>query len=203
MPRIGQKRAPAVPTSSSQHERCAAILQAATRLGISKELQLIQAHEIAAEADVSLRTLYRYYPTKQHVFAAVLDAQIHTLKLPRNTVSDPAEAVSSFMVTTCRNVLRHKHLAHAMITSTQTVRAMAGGPNDHAFRDSILEVAGIQHPTAEHVRIARLIEQVTFGILTWTVGGALDPDQAVSDVGLACERLIGNEFERRRDTGPA
>jgi TetR/AcrR family transcriptional regulator, cholesterol catabolism regulator len=194
MPRIGQKRSPAIPATSTQQQRCSAILGAATRLGISKEIDLIQAHEIAAEADVALRTLYRYYPTKQHVFAAVLDAQVHALQTPRRTRHDPAEAVSSFVAATCRNMLQNKNLAHAMITSTQAVRASAGSSHDYAFREKILEVAGIQQPTSDQIRIARLVEQVTFGILTWTVGGALDPDDAADDVGFACRRLIGDTF---------
>ncbi|WP_232784599.1 hypothetical protein [Mycobacteroides chelonae] len=59
------------------------------------------------------------------------------------------------------------------------------------MRDLILQVAGVEHPSAEQIRIARVVEQVTFGVLTWTVGGELNPDQAVADVRLACRLLVG------------
>jgi len=44
-----------------------------------------------------------------------------------------------------------------------------------------------------------LVEQATFGVLTWTVGGELDADQAVADVRLACRSLIGHGFGAASD----
>jgi hypothetical protein len=35
---------------------------------------------------------------------------------------------------------------------------------------------------------------VTFGVLTWTVGGEVDALDAVDDVRRACESLIGDAF---------
>jgi TetR/AcrR family transcriptional regulator, cholesterol catabolism regulator len=75
-----------------------------------------------------------------------------------------------------------------MITSTQAVRAQSGPTGYHAMRDLILAVAGDDDPTAEQIRIARLVEQVTFGVLTWAVGGELDAGQAVEDIRVACHR---------------
>jgi AcrR family transcriptional regulator len=194
MPRISERRPPALPATDDQRARRTAILRAAARLGRAKELDRIGAQEIAAEAGVALRTLYRYYPSKYHVFAAVLTAQIENLKSPSLTASDPATAVADFMAGACRDMLRHKHLAHAMITSTQAVRAQSGATGDHAVRDMILMIAGADHPTKGQIRVARLVEQVTFGVLTWTVGGELDPADAVDDVRLACRKLVGDTF---------
>ena len=59
-------------------------------------------------------------------------------------------------------MLRHKQLAHAMITSTQAVRAVRA-IGDHAVRDLILATAGIDRPSDDQVRIARLVEQATVG----------------------------------------
>jgi TetR/AcrR family transcriptional regulator, cholesterol catabolism regulator len=194
MPRIGERRPPARPATDDQRARRAAILRAAARLGRAKELNRIQAQEIAAAAGVALRTLYRYYPSKYHVFAAVLIAQIENLEIPTTRPSDPAEAVSDFMTDACRDMLRHRHLAHAMITSTQAVRAQESPTGYHAMRDLILQNAGVDKPTNDQIRVARLVEQVAFGILTWTVGGELDPVEAVADVRLACRRLVGDAF---------
>jgi TetR/AcrR family transcriptional regulator, cholesterol catabolism regulator len=193
MPRIGERRPPAPPATDEQRARRTAILRAAARLGRGKELDRIGAQEIAAEAGVALRTLYRYYPSKYHVFAAVLNAQIANLKPPRHT-TDAATAVADFMAGACRDMLRYKRLAHAMITSTQAVRAQSGATGDHAVRDMILATAGVDHPTADQIRVARLVEQVTFGVLTWTVGGELEPDDAVEDVRLACRLLVADAF---------
>jgi AcrR family transcriptional regulator len=192
MPRISEPRPPALPATDDQRARRTAILRAAARLGRSRALDQIQAQEIAAEAGVALRTLYRYYPSKHHVYAAVLTAQIEKLKPPARCSPDAATAVAELMAEACRNVLRYKHLAHAMIVSTQAVRAHSGATGDRAVRDTILATAWITDPTPAQDRVARLIEQVTFGVLTWTVGGELDPDQAVDDARLACSLLAAD-----------
>lgn len=196
MVRIGERRPPALPSTSDQQARRVAILTAATRLGRTRALDRIHAREIAAEAGVALRTLYRYYPSKYHVFAAVLQNQVTELGATARPQSGtgPAAAVAALMGGACRNMLRHEHLAHAMIVSTQTVRAHMGATGDHTVRDLILRTAGVLDPTADQLRIARLIEQVTFGVLTWTVGGEMDAVDAVGDVTRACEALIGDAF---------
>ncbi|ULN44005.1 TetR family transcriptional regulator [Mycolicibacterium crocinum] len=193
VPRIGEPRAPARPATDDQENRRGAILSAATRLGLAKEIDRIQAQEIAADAGVALRTLYRYYPSKHHVFAAVLDDQVARFRPPPPS-GDAADDIANLMVAACRNLLRHKHLAHAMITSTQIVRAQADAPDDPTLRDLILEIAGIDNPTDEQLRRSRLVQQAAFGILTWTVGGALRPEDALADVDVACRLLVGDVF---------
>jgi AcrR family transcriptional regulator len=194
MPRIAQRRPTAVPTTSGQEARRDAILAAAAGLGDTKEIDRIGAQEIAAQAGVALRTLYRYYPTKHHVFAGLLNARIARLRVPASRSGDPALAVAGFMADACRNTLRHRHLAHAMITSTQVVRTQSGPTGYHAMRDLILQVAGVNHPSAEQIRLARLVEQVTFGVLTWAVGGEIDAEQAADDVREACRLLLSGAF---------
>ena len=81
-----------------------------------------------------------------------------------------------------------------MITSTQIVRAQADAPDDPTLRELILKIAGADNPTDEQLRRTRLVQQATFGILTWTVGGALRPDDALADVDVACRLLVGDVF---------
>ena len=195
MPRIGERRAPATPVTKTQESRQDAILRAASRLGADREIERISAQEIAATAGVALRTLYRYYPSKYHVFAAVLSAQVLNLVQPETDSGDPGSDVANLMGDACTAMLEHPHLAHAMITSTQAVRARSDASPDYAMRELILRTAGVRNPTAEQVGIARLVEQVTFGILTWTVGGELDSGQAVSDVRRACRLLMAGMGE--------
>ncbi|MCV7180058.1 TetR family transcriptional regulator [Mycolicibacterium sphagni] len=193
MPRIGEPRAPARPATDDQENRRGAILAAASRLGSVKEIDRIQAQEIAADAGVALRTLYRYYPSKHHVFAAVLDEQVVHFRPPAPS-GVPTDDIAALMVAACRNLLHHRHLAHAMITSTQIVRAQADAPDDPTLRELILKIAGVDSPTDEQLRRTRLVQQAAFGILTWTVGGALGPEDALADVDVACRLLVGDVF---------
>jgi TetR/AcrR family transcriptional regulator, cholesterol catabolism regulator len=195
MPRIAERRPGAMPVTDEQQARRKAILKAAVRLGKAKEIDRISAQEIAGEAGVALRTLYRYYPSKHHVFAAVLTDRVESFDPPASRPADAGTAVADFMARACQDMLRNKHLAHAMITSTQAVRAQSGPTGFHAMRDVILATAGIENPTDDQIRVARLVEQATFGVLTWTVGGELDPKQAIADIRLACHLLLAADPE--------
>ena len=93
----------------------------------------------------------------------------------------------------------HWHHDQLVACSTQAVRAQSGANGDRAVRDLILATTGIDRPSEDQVRIARLVVQATFGVLTSTVGGELDADQAVADVRLACRSLIGHGFGAASD----
>jgi AcrR family transcriptional regulator len=56
----------------SQHARRARILDAATELLQEREYERIQIREVAERADVALATLYRYFPSKEQLYAHVL-----------------------------------------------------------------------------------------------------------------------------------
>jgi putative ABC transport system permease protein len=59
------------------------------------------------------------------------------------------------MVAACRNLLRHKHLAHAMITSTQIVRAQADA----------LSVGGIDAGLVERATLSLALVAIAVGAL--------------------------------------
>ena len=188
MPRIPQGRPPAQPTTPLQQERCDRALAAAARLGALHGLEHVQMQEVAAEAGVAIGTLYRYYPSKHHLFAGVLHRNVRALgPSPAPTPpADPAEAVADFMTSACRSMLRHPRLARAMINSVNAVHSESGARPDTTMRDRILQVAGIGEPSEADLRLARLIEQCTYGVLTWAVAGEVSSTEAEADLRRAC-----------------
>jgi TetR/AcrR family transcriptional regulator, cholesterol catabolism regulator len=74
------------------------------------------------------------------------------------------------------------------------VRAQVDAPEDPTLRKLILQVAGVDDPTEEQLRRVRLVQQATTGILTWTVGGAITPQDALADVDVACRLLVAGAF---------
>ena len=62
--------APAVPSTPAQHDRRERILDCATA-ALRAGDDALQMKELAQCADVSLATLYRYFPAKDHVLLAV------------------------------------------------------------------------------------------------------------------------------------
>ncbi len=56
----------------SQHARLGRIVTAATALLDDRDYERIQVREVAEAADVALATLYRYFPSKERLYATVL-----------------------------------------------------------------------------------------------------------------------------------
>lgn len=195
MPRIAENRPPAQPTTALQQERCDRALAAAAKLGARHDFEHVQMQEVAAEAGIAIGTLYRYYPSKHHLFAGVLSRNVAALRpsAPSTPPTDPAAAVADFMAATCRSMLRHPRLARAMINSVNAVRSEAGDESDTTMRDRILHVAGITDPTESDLRLARLVEQCAYGVLTWAVAGESTAAEAESDLRRAC-LLLGADW---------
>ena len=62
---------PAVPSTPAQHGRRDRILETAAAILAAGGEDALQMKELAQRADVSLATLYRYFPAKDHVLLAI------------------------------------------------------------------------------------------------------------------------------------
>ena len=192
MPRHATPRAPAEPANDDQRERRDRILRVAARMGAELGLEKVQMSDVAQRAGVALGTLYRYYPSKNHLFAGVLAGNVArvTTAPSRRRTGSAAERVADFMAEACAAMLEHPRLAHAMIHAVNAVRSEPGAPADPGLHERILAVAGVGTPTEDDRRLARLVEQCSYGVLTWAVAGETAPDEAVADVRLACLLLL-------------
>ncbi|MFL6154989.1 MAG: TetR family transcriptional regulator [Marmoricola sp.] len=192
MPRIAEGRPPAEPTTELQRDRCERMLTAAARLGALHGFEHVQMQEVAAEAGVAIGTLYRYYPSKHQLFAGLMNRNLAALRRAGTTAAtaDPASAVGDLVARACTDMLRHPLLARAMIHSVNAVRSEHGGAADTTLRDRILEVAGISEPSDDDLRLARLVDQCAYGVLTWAVAGETSPADAVTDLRRACDLLL-------------
>jgi len=71
MQRAAPSAEPAVPSTPAQHGRRDRILETATVILNAGGEDALQMKELAQRADVSLATLYRYFPAKDHVLLAI------------------------------------------------------------------------------------------------------------------------------------
>lgn len=62
----------AAPRTAAQHARRDRIVDAATELLVERDYDRIQIRDVAAAAGVALDTLYRYFPSKEQLYAQVL-----------------------------------------------------------------------------------------------------------------------------------
>src|SRR6516225_6945328 len=71
METVRQAMTPATPSTPAQRNRYARMLQVSTAMLASGGEAALQMKELADRAEVSLATLYRYFPAKDHVVLAI------------------------------------------------------------------------------------------------------------------------------------
>ncbi len=197
MPRIAEARPSAEPSSPGQKARHERILRAAVNQGAEYGLERVQMHDIAKEAGVAIATLYRYFPSKTHLFTAVMADQVARMEeasfTPRKPGEDPVEAVAELLIGASRGLLRRPLLANAMLQSNNASHASTvseAGRIDKAFRDLILRTLGLDEPTDHDLRLVRLVEQGWYGIVSQSLNRDIGMADTEADIRLTCKLLL-------------
>lgn len=206
MPRVAENRPAAEPSSPRQIARYRRILRAAAELGAERGLDRVQMHDVARDAEVAIGTLYRYFPSKTHLFTGVMADQVEQL---RESVTapkpgeDPEEAVYDILVRSSRNLLRRPLLAMATLQCANSADA-ATVPDveriDNSFLDIMLRTLRLDEPTAKDVTLVRLLLQCWYGVLTSSLNGRMALPDAEVDLRLGCRLLLA---ERSNAPGEA
>lgn len=196
VPRIAEARPAAEPSSPRQRERHRQILSVTARLAQAKGFDGVQMHDVAKDSGVAIATLYRYFPSKTHLFTALMKAQVDRLADIPTSASpgqDPVEAVRQLLIAAQRRMLQRPLLASAILQSNTNAHA-ATVPDavqiDTAFSDLVLRTLQVETPTAEDVRLVRLLTQSWYGALSQCLNGRLSVSDAEGDLGRACELLL-------------
>lgn len=198
MPRIGRARDGAEPTSDDQRERQVRILEAAARLGAEHELARVQMSEVAKIAGVALGTLYRYFPSKTHLFVAVLRDRLE-LAAERVPPKPPGvsaqEAVQGVLIDMTRRFVEQPRLAAATMLSNSTASATVV-PDAVAvvrtFHRILCLSAGIEEPTEQDGTAIRLLSMVWSGLLLAYLNGGASLAETEADVRSSCELLLAH-----------
>lgn len=197
MARIAEARDAAAPSSTEQHARVQRILDAAAALATEHELERVQMNEVAKLAGVAVATLYRYFPSKTHLFVAVMVDQIDRMsagfaRRPRAGLSATA-AVHDTLVRVLRALLRRPLLAGAMIQSTSAAKAALvpdGALVERHFRQLFYDAAGIEEATERDATLVRVLIHAAFGVFQSCLNGRITVSDAEEDLRLMCDLLL-------------
>lgn len=198
MPRIAEARPSAEPSSPGQKARYQRILRAAANQGAENGLERVQMHDVAKEAGVAIATLYRYFPSKTHLFTALMADRVARLEeavIPVDPDQDPVEAVAELLIQASRQLLRRPLLANAMMQSNNASHANTVSDAtriDVAFRELMLRTLGLDEPTEHDRRLVRLLEQSWYGVLTSSLNMRVELVDAEADIRLACTLLLAD-----------
>lgn len=197
MARLAVAREAAEPSSKLQHQKYVRMLEAAIDLGSRYEFDQVQMLDVAKSAGVAIGTLYRYFPSKLHLFVGVLISQIDAMsdRLARigGRSESPLEATVFVLDHALHQMLRRPRLSISMITSAYTARATETVPVervDDSFREVLITATRLNPPTELDLTLLRLVVQQWFAIVQSCLYGALDVEQAEADTALACELLL-------------
>jgi len=182
--------------TKSQQARRARMVEAATRLAAEGGYDAVQMREVAAEADVALGTLYRYFPSKEYLLVWVMRQEMEKLvermseRPPQGDT--PVERLVDVMGRANRALQRQPKVSAAM------VRALVSGETEIASvvsrnREMMSEVIAVALATPELTREQEAAVEVLAGVwLSALVGwiGGVTPASAVTTKLEEAARLV-------------
>jgi len=173
------------------------MLRAAVKLGSQQDFERVQMQDVAAESEVAIATLYRYFPSKVHLFVGVMRAELEKVDPASFVVQegqDPGQVVTDLLMLFTREMDANRRLSMSMIQSiilSEGLDSPDSAAIEEAFLRLLLRVAGWhQSPTEDQRRRCWLVIQCWFGVLVTTLSGNRPLDSAEEDVRRACELLL-------------
>jgi AcrR family transcriptional regulator len=197
VPRSAPAGGPAVPSTRAQHDRRDRILETATVLLCAGGEDALQMKELSQRADVSLATLYRYFPAKDHVLLAITLSRYEgalarvQAELPRGRTV--RERVTGHLLREFRAEQREPlltaALSHAVSETSRSYSATIGRIERMHLR-VIRHVAAADSPlSARHGAVLPVVADVFTAATRRWLAGVSSPAAARFEIRLGCRLL--------------
>jgi AcrR family transcriptional regulator len=198
MQRAAAAIGPAVPSTPAQHGRHDRILETATAMLSAGGEDALQMKELSQRADVSLATLYRYFPAKDHILLAITLSRYESA-LAR-VRAEPArggsirERVTAHLLREFRAEQREPRLTAALgraVSETSRSYSQVIERIEHTHLRVIRHVAGAGRPIGDrHDAVLPVVADVFNAATRRWLAGVSSPAQARFEIRLGC-RLLG------------
>jgi AcrR family transcriptional regulator len=185
---------PAQPVTEAQRDRYRRMVDVATMLVTTGGEEALQMSDMPALAEVSLTTLYRYFPSKEHLLFAVVQQHLESL-LARAHPSRRAGSTARERV--ARTLLRAFEFDQRVTTMGSVVRRLSR-LSDPAFRAERTRVGTLlvditikaAEPLSEHERsvLGVVLNAADGAIQTW-MAGLTSPSDVRFAIHSACRLL--------------
>ncbi|MCL4160795.1 UNVERIFIED_CONTAM: hypothetical protein GTU68_026305 [Idotea baltica] len=177
------------------------MLDAAARLAADGGFDGVQMRVVAAEAEVALGTLYRYFPSKEHLLVSTMLRQIGTLaealsdRPPRG--NNAAERVTDVLRRANRALQRQQQFTIAMVralsTGDQTIAPVVREVRE-LMASIIVDAIGVDGEVDDDTILrAHLIQEVWLSAQVGWIGG-VEPMESVDEKLAAAARLLLGEL---------
>ncbi|MFF0011499.1 TetR/AcrR family transcriptional regulator [Streptomyces sp. NPDC005374] len=182
-----------------------AILRAAGELAAREGLAGVQMLDVSKEAGVAIATLYRYFPSKTHLFTAVLEWHIEMfLEGHRDTTVPPADRVTEIaetLIALTVKLLDNPLLASAVALSSFTEYASAA-PTRYDIAGShlgrtMLGLLGIDEPGEDDRSTVRLLIYCWWGLFVAAQTEEISVQRVEADLRMAVRLILAPYAEQR------
>jgi AcrR family transcriptional regulator len=194
----------AAPSSSAanalarnQAARRRRVLDAALRLAEGGGFEAVQMRDVAAEADVALGTVYRYFTSKERLLLEAMVEQIGALADQLDTRppagDTPAQRVVDVLGRATASLQRHPEVTAAMVRacgSAHPSEADVVRKVTEAMTGIITQAMHEGAPSPRDLAVARALQQVWFSSLIGWVGGVDEAPRVATDLGTAAQLLL-------------
>jgi AcrR family transcriptional regulator len=203
--------------------RARRIVDTAIDLAEKGGFEAVRLRDVAAEADVALGTLYRYFRSKEDMLIAALNSEVESLEAriqARPMSGDtPLARVDAFFRAATKGLMRRPRLARAIL------RAAASGDHElaekvaafHSRMSAMILAAMHGEPVAtqpvpstngdhahtplrvagdDEIAVAGLLQHIWFSCLIGWAGGLMNQNEVIERMGSATAlltRATGND----------
>ncbi|MBV8235596.1 MAG: TetR family transcriptional regulator [Acidimicrobiia bacterium] len=180
----------------NQAARRERVIAAANELASEGGYEAVQMRDVAARADVALGTLYRYFPSKDHLLIAALAEQVSTLqgrlaqKPPRGTSA--ADRVVDVLRRASRALERSPQLTAALVTALSSADPSVAEAKQEVndILASVIAEAVDHDALAQSEDVVRVLGHVWFAALVSWVGGMAPTGQMGDDLEITARLIL-------------